>query len=269
MTRGNFAGQAVRVFAAFLSCIFLVTRPAVAAPSGAARTTAEGTAFRMVTADGAVLRSPDLTGTVLALTWRGEAIRLRIDAVARDPERPDVWLHVFSIEQPDGRWTSFCAAAADGTRAGFPVPGHATPNGGLETAADGGFELVCTAGARGKCIRFGYDTWHGPEALRRYNACVHMVRADYAGNGGSTTRDGTIIEIDDDWRGDVRRGDFLFEAGWDDLGAVCVRHARISRNIALAALETAAPRLRGRTGTICTPAFARAHGALIYNGSRP
>ena len=37
----------------------------------------------------------------------------------------------------------------------------------------------------------------------------------------------------------------------------------------LAELEVLYPALRGRTGAICTEEFARAHGALVFNRSRP
>ena len=34
-------------------------------------------------------------------------------------------------------------------------------------------------------------------------------------------------------------------------------------------LEARYPRLKGRTGAICTEDFARAHGAVIFNHSPP
>jgi hypothetical protein len=50
---------------------------------------------------------------------------------------------------------------------------------------------------------------------------------------------------------------------------VCVRHVRIKENVSLEELERLHPRLKGRTGTVCTEDFARAHGALLFNRSQP
>ena len=63
--------------------------------------------------------------------------------------------------------------------------------------------------------------------------------------------------------------DLAFEAGWSPDGAVCIHHVRVKENITLAALEEKYPRLKGRTGAICTEEFARANGALVLNRSRP
>ncbi len=62
--------------------------------------------------------------------------------------------------------------------------------------------------------------------------------------------------------------EYEFVAGWDSKGAVCVHHPRIRENISLAALEADVPRLAGRTGAICTEAYARSLGALIFNRSK-
>ena len=80
-----------------------------------------------------------------------------------------------------------------------------------------------------------------------------MVRADYAGDGKGTTRDGQQIDLYD--RLGIQQSDndpaFEFEAGWGRDGAVCVRHVRVKENVTLDALEQL-PSLRGRTGAVCT-----------------
>ena len=63
--------------------------------------------------------------------------------------------------------------------------------------------------------------------------------------------------------------EYDFEAGWGPEGAVCVRHVRVKDNVSLAELERLHPRLKGRTGAVCTEDFARAHGALLFNRSQP
>src|SRR5262249_33548919 len=124
-------------------------------------------------------------------------------------------------------------------------------------------------------IRFGYRPWEagadGRSQRDLYNACIRMVRADYGGQGDGTTRNGTLIDIYDALG--IQQPDMddedEFEAGWDLYGAVCVRHARIKENVSLEQLERQSPRLRGRTGAVCTEEFARAHGAQLFNRSRP
>ena len=138
-----------------------------------------------------------------------------------------------------------------------------------------GLELSCTAGAIGKCVRFGYRRWttsaDGAALAPLHAACVRMVRGDYGGAGRPWTKDGMHIDLYDDHG--VQRPDNgpddVFEAGWGPGGAVCVHHVRVSENVTLAELEALYPALHGRTGAICTEEFARAHGALVFNRSRP
>jgi hypothetical protein len=59
-----------------------------------------------------------------------------------------------------------------------------------------------------------------------------------------------------------------FEAGWTPEGAVYVHHVRVKENTTLAALEAAYPRLKGRTGAICTEEFARKNGAVVFKRSK-
>jgi hypothetical protein len=241
---------------------------------GSARVDTEGTQFTVTMPDGRVLHSPDLVGAELRLRsgpW------VRIDAVEKIEETPGspLWLHTFSVQGADGAWTNLCRVGPDGRRAGFPVPGRASSDGTVAEAGPGVFELTCTGGAQAKCVRFGYRPWDvGPDGQTRrdlYNTCIRMVRADYGGDGRGTTRDGTLIDVYD-FRGIQSpdpREDHDLEAGWGLDGAVCVRHVRIRENVSLGELERAYPRLRGRTGEVCTEEFARAHGAVLFNRSRP
>jgi hypothetical protein len=97
-----------------------------------------------------------------------------------------------------------------------------------------------------------------------------MVRADYSGDGKGTTLNGQLIDVYD--RFAIQQSDadaaLEFEAGWSRDGAVCVRHVRVRQNVSLEELD-ALPALHGRTGAICTEEFARAHGAVMFNRSRP
>jgi ADYC domain-containing protein len=234
---------------------------------------AAGTELTVALPDGRVLRSPQLVGAVLTLR---AGLRVRIEAVEEEKDRRggSVWLHSFAVQHTDGTWTNLCQPGPDGRRAGFPVPGRARPDGTVAEAGPRVFEVTCTGGAQGKCVRFGYHPWErGPDgrSLRDlYNACIRMVRADYGGDGQGTTRDGTPIDTYDDWK--IQTPDMIegqdFEAAWGPDGAVCVRHVRITENVSLEELERRYPRLRGRTGSACTEELGRTLGAFLFNRSR-
>lgn len=138
-------------------------------------------------------------------------------------------------------------------------------------APAGDFELVCSAGTRGKCVRFGYLPWRDEATRDLYNACVRMMRADYCGDGKATTRDGTLIDIYDDRRIQILDQESAreFEAGWTVEGAVCVNHVRIKENISFQALALRCPRLKSALGPDCTEDRARSLGAILFNRSLP
>ena len=141
--------------------------------------------------------------------------------------------------------------------------------------AAGSFDLTCTSGAIGKCVRWGYRFFEegpGTPPLRAlHQACVRMARADYGGDGRATTRDGTMIEMYD--RFGIQKSDRLvpmaFEAGWSPDGAVCVAHPRIPENVSLQDLGERYPHLRPHLGpTQCTEESAMHDSrALIFNRS--
>jgi ADYC domain len=234
---------------------------------------ADGGQFKVTFADGRVLTSRELVGTELEAAIAGRNVRLRIDKVESDPVAPDILLHEFSVRQPDGRWKNLCRGDSAGRSAGFPLPGKSRANGTLDTSDPSAFEIACTSGAQAKCARYGYLPWgaapDGTPLLLAFNACVLMLRADYAGDNAPTTRDGAKIDIGDRWNiQSLDADDNKFEAGWDAAGAVCVHHPRIGENMTLEKLEAGIPRLKGRTGPACTPELAKQLGALIFNRSR-
>ena len=228
----------------------------------------EGTEFKVTLSDGRMLRSAELVGATLTISTGGGMMRLRIDAVERDRERwqAPIWLHSFSTEAADGSRQPLCEPGPDGGRQGFPLAGRPRSDGAMEPAEPGIFEIVCTSGARGKCVRFGYFPWVSTAMRDIYDACVRMVRADYCGDAEGTTRDGMRIDLYDD-RG-IQQADSdpaqEFEAGWTAAGAVCVHHVRVKENISLERLAASCPRLSDRLGTTCTEERARALGALLF-----
>jgi hypothetical protein len=253
-----------------------VLAPALAQSAALQSIEAEGTQFKATLTDGRVLRSRDLVGATLTIVVNGGTRRMRIDVVETDPaasSHSPVFLHTLSVEAADGSWENICKPGPDGRQQAFPLAGRARADATIQLAEQGAFEITCTGGAQGKCVRFGYAPWDAPDGMPGYdlyNACVRMVRADYVGDGKGTTRDGQQIDLYD--RFGIQQSDndpaFDFEAGWSKEGAVCVRHVRVRENVMLDELEQL-PRLRGRTGAVCTENFARAHGAVIFNRSPP
>jgi hypothetical protein len=184
-----------------------------------------------------------------------------------------VWLHRLSLRIGEGDWHEACEPDPEGRRAGFPLAARWDAAGRFHADARH-FSLSCTSGAEAKCVRYGYKFWQrapdGASLAPAYEACVHMVRADYCGDGTPSTRNGTLIDVYDDHgvQRPTRDPQFRFEAGWAPTGAVCVNHPRIPQNLDLDTLAQRCPRLAAALGTRCDEGFARAHGAVLFNASR-
>ncbi|MFZ2235839.1 MAG: ADYC domain-containing protein [Dokdonella sp.] len=232
----------------------------------------DGTRFVFKTEDGKTLRGAELVGAELDM---GDGSTIRIDAVRVDPldTNGDTLLHTISVRMANGEWQNPCQAAADETREVFPIPGRWDADGRYRADADH-FALSCTSGAQAKCVRFGYKPWRkaadGTSLVPLYESCVHMVRADYCGDGVPATRNGTLIDIFDDHAIQKSEKDstLAFEAGWSPTGAVCVAHTRIAEEVDFAALVKRCPKLRDAVDKNCDETRARALGAVVFNRSR-
>jgi hypothetical protein len=232
----------------------------------------EGTRFVLVTPEGRTLRGVELVGAELDI---GDGSTLRIEGVRADPQDPsgDILLHRFSVRVGAGDWQNPCEADREGHREGLPLAGRWDGDSRFRRD-DAHFAISCTSGAQAKCVRFGYKPWKqaadGTALAGHYEACVHMVRADYCGDGEAATKNGTAIDVYD--RNGIQQSetgaDFRFEAGWSAAGAVCVAHTRIAENLDLDTLAARCPRLRGALGTACSEQRAEALGALVFNRSR-
>ena len=247
--------MAIRRFA--LGAMLAFVTPATAFAEAAL--TVEGTEFVLTTIGGRVLRSADLAGATLQL---GNEIGVTIQSVEEDREAVGgrVWLHHFIVKGQD-----LCTPDAQGRSLGFPVPDDR-----------GGFELTCTSGAVAKCLRWGYRFWEeqpgGPPLRALHQACVHMARADYGGDGRATTREGTLVYVCDRFgvRPCAADAPLSFEAAWGRDGAVCVAHPRIPELISLQQLAERFPRLKPRLGpAACSEDSAmRDPAALLFNRSQ-
>lgn len=245
----------------------ILTAAAPAAASAQASLRVEGTAFVLTTADGRTLRGFELQGATFQIRAAGRAIEVLIRKVEDDAHAVGgrVLLHHFVVKESSGHMVDLCAPDAQGRSLGFPVPD-----------GRGGFDLTCTSGAVGKCIRWGYRPWEGeftgPPMPALHQACVHMARADYGGDDQPSTRDGTQIDLYD--RFGIQRPDgavpMTFEAAWGAEGAICVARTRIPENISLEELGERYPHLKGHLGPeACTEASAmRDPRALLFNRSR-
>ncbi|MDB5470394.1 MAG: hypothetical protein JWR84_1954 [Caulobacter sp.] len=250
--------------AAILLELVLLASPALAAPPPDLKV--ERTGFVYTTPEG-VLRSPDLVGAEFDMVMDGQDVTVRIDSVTPSEEQPGVLLHDFQLKHADGTWAPLCDKDAYDRALGFPVAGRWTEDGQYIKDPTGWF-LTCTSGSQGKCILWGYDPW-GQDAAgrpldRHYQACQHMVRADYDGKGAPHTRNGTAIDMQDDvglqkWES-AADAEFGFEAGWGVDGATCVARTRWPDLLTAEDLWKASPKLAGP----CTPDRARAKGALIF-----
>jgi ADYC domain len=237
---------------------------------------AAGTEFRISLSDGRVLLGAQLIGAVLSIIDRnGDPQAVRIDAIEPDPTDPDqeIQLHTLSVQDPaTGSWSNFCAPGPDGIAKAFPLSGTWTAD-GRHMPDENAFALICTGGAIGKCVRWGYKPWRsGPDGVALWDyhqACVRMVRADYGGDGVGHTRDNTPVDVFD--RLGILKpapdpGRLSFEAAWGVNGAVCVRKPRIAEIASLPELEQRYPRLHDRTGETCREDRTGA-GILILNRS--
>jgi hypothetical protein len=249
-----------------MQLFLLGTLAATPGATAHAQLAVDGTEFVLTTADGRVLRSADLAGATLMISEGEDQTAVIIESVEEDPRSVggDVFLHRFVVTDDSGKESDLCNPDAEGKNLGFPIPNDA-----------GGFELTCTSGAVGKCIRWGYRFWEeepgGPPLKSLHQACIRMTRADYGGDGETFTRDGTLIEMCDrygiqtcDWAYPI-----AFEAAWSVDGAVCVAHPRIAELATLDGLAKEYPHLAGHLGPeACTREIAeRDPAALLFNRS--
>jgi len=197
--------------------------------------------------------------------------------VTPDPKDPSGEIVLYALSEQDpvsGVWRNLCLPDPDGRRLGFPLSGRFALDGRYEPQP-GRLLITCTGGAEGKCVRFGYKPWgrapDGTPLLPYYQACVRLIRADYAGDGRGTTKNGQPIDIYDSLGIEAPANDpaYEFEAGFGPDGAVCVRHVRVKENATLAGVEESSPRLKGRVGETCDEPLARQAGALVFVRSPP
>jgi hypothetical protein len=257
-----------------LGLVLLAPEPSAAGQSTGLRV--EGTRFAIADGDGQTLVGAQLTGAELDL---GDTGVVRVVAVEPDPSArfDEVWLHTLELRQPGTtQFRPFCSPDPTGDTRVVVYPGYFDDNrryvGDQER-----FSMSCVSGVEAKCLRWGYLPWRkapttGESLEPYYNACINLARADYCADDRPSTRNGTAIDIYDRvgvQQSETSATDLTFEAGWNQNGAVCVRHTRIVQNLTLQQLATQCPRLdASRQAEHCDEVAAAASGALLFNRSR-
>ncbi len=183
---------------------------------------------------------------------------LKVKRDAASPSGPGLWLMQVDIVKNDGQTIPFCLPDSTGSSWALAYKeGQETP------------QLTCTGGAYGKCLRLGYHPWRRFKSVSLapyHKACINLMRADYLGDGSSHTTPGVAIDISDDLSLLTPSPDSIFEGGWDQRGAVCLRAWRLSGKARVAAASIAA-QLRGGFGDKnCSLETARERGALLFSG---
>jgi len=249
-----------------LGAAVMLLAGAPAAFAGAPRLGVDGTEFVVAMPDGRKLRSADLVGATLKLEAGGRPVEIVIESVEEDRHAVGgrVVLHSLLVKEQGGRSIPICRGDAQGRNLGFPVPD-----------GRGGFDLTCTSGAIGKCIRWGYRPWDerpgGAPLAALHRACVHMARADYGGDGQAHTRNGTLIDMQDGYG--IQRFEtqvpMAFEAAWGFDGAVCIARPRIADLVTLTQLAEHYPKLHDGLGPqACSEEQAlRQPATLLFNRS--
>lgn len=249
---------------------------ASAAPTPAAATLTAHAGRLVLAANSEVRGSAALIGAEFVVPADGKLIGVRLDSIDTAPERPGVLLHHFTIAATDATGTQIraplCSPDRAGRNAAVPVAGTLDASGHHHPDPKR-FFLACTSGAVGKCLLWGYAPWsHAPDGTSlelAYQACLHMVRADYAGDNTPHTKNGTPIDTADIYgietfdstsETGASQGTFAFEAGWSPNGAVCVARTRWPELADYAALIAKHPDLGGP----CDRAAATKRGALLF-----
>lgn len=208
-------------------------------------------------------------GELVTDRLRGEAfVGARLPALLSDGRT--IELRVTSFERKDA--LAFYGLAFEGEslcadgETGLFLPGTWDAKGAHHDSAST-VTFSCARGVIAKCATWGYAPWDVGTSL--HQTCTRMARADYCGTGVSYTKNGTAIDMMD-VRGvqtAANEPGFLFEAGWNEGGAVCVNRPRYDARSSKG--ERIVPSCFGLLPSCASLEDASAHGATIANASRP
>ena len=166
-----------------------------------------GSQFRVKFRPCRALPQEALKGTVLCLRrWlRAAAPASALNSVEPDPRDKDGEsrrsIRSRSRTPKSGEWRNACLPDPDGRRLGFPLAGRFTADGRYEPlAGQAAHHLHRRRRGQVRAVRLqavGKAPTYGASLAPYYQACVRLVRADYAGDGRGTTKNGQPIDIYD------------------------------------------------------------------------
>jgi hypothetical protein len=204
--------------------------------------TLAGASLAGTLSSGAHVSGSALTGAEIpGKLSNGAAVTLRIDEVVAGSD-PDIELYDVSVREAGlNAPQPLCGAA--GVRA-IPLSGNWDESAGTQTGGShiddpSVFTFACEGYVLAKCALFGYAPWRsvtecapGGRCASRslsafHQACTRLLRADYCGDGTATTRDGTRVDLWDDFGiQDDQEPTWSLEAEWTPQGAACVDETR-------------------------------------------
>jgi hypothetical protein len=168
----------------------------------------------------------------------GEVVDLTIQSVTYDATA-GVYLYGVTVPSAkNGKPEPLCGESKQQPILALALAGRYDNDTGASIPDSNYFTFACVDAAIGKCAYWGYHPAKsrseclGSECKAQslapwHQACIHMVRADYCGDGTPHTRDGTIINIWDNLG--IEQPDpsaWEMEAEWMADGARCIRHTR-------------------------------------------
>jgi hypothetical protein len=211
-----------------------------------------GSTLSAMRADGSRVSGADLAGVHLTGTISGgPKVTMRIDAVTVSPTDQDILLYNVSVQMPStSAWLPLCGLDSGQPVAAVPLSGSwdqtsGTPTGGSHVADPSVFTFACNGFVLAKCVEMGYAPWrtvtecdagghcHDLSLSSFHQACSRLLRADYCGDGTGTTRDGTRVDLWDDFSIQTDAApSWKLEAEWSPSGATCVDQTRWSTILA-------------------------------------
>lgn len=193
---------------------------------------------------GEIKRGAGLVGAMITATLAdGSAATLRVDGVVPS-SAPDLERYAISYA-PSGSaaFEPLCGESGGSPTLAIPLTGgwdesQGTPTGGARVDDPSKTTFACDGYALAKCVDLGYAPWRRVTECRAgacrvmalspfHQACTRAMRADYCGDGTSSTRDGTLVDVWDALGVQVDEAPtWPFEAEWTVSGAKCVMSTR-------------------------------------------
>ncbi len=176
----------------------------------------------------------------------GSALTLRLDAITPSSD-PDILLYDVSYSRDSVSFSPLCLDLKGAPTRAFPLLGYWDESEGTATGGDhidvpSGVTFACEGYAIAKCAQMGYKPWrtvkeckapglcHEVALSHVHQACTRMLRADYCADGKPHTREGTLVDVWDNFGLETpTRPAWSFEAEWGEGGALCVETTRWSK----------------------------------------